>query len=439
MHEASIVPITPMGVTKYTPILSRFKRCIQSYEAGVLVKVRKRVNVTKMATANDLQALEKAVWKDLGIEKDSIKGVDYEEEVEEHQENRTTEILFEVSDTSIQAIAALIKQDKDEVWDSGIDSDKPCSPAQIPFPDLETVPILPSLIEYNYDDNPGTESLPVVEFDETCNEATNIQNCENVEEVRVTIDTVDKGIKPEDVKVIARKSVPRKGKNEHSKTSNRERTFTESTDEFPGATSGVDSQGNIVVRWGKHASPYSDLDEGLSDVGDCTNSRSRWEDQFDCNRPQKKRRYEEEPSTDPNVEKSRKNAIIAKKNRDRKKQRMEELLQRVAELEKENYELKRERKQLTSTINCQDDEIVYLKSVISNETSLGSVLEQMKLCLPARYSNSFKSSRRNGPESRSDIKPTGGICVHVDGNNLSLEMCRMCSKMSNGAPHTIIS
>ena len=177
----------------------------------------------------------------------SVLGVDYEEEVEEQQENRTTEILFEVSDTSIQAIAALIKQDKDEVWDSGIDSDKPCSPAQIPFPDLETVPILPSLIEYNYDDNPGTESLPVVEFDETRNEATNIQNCENVEEVRVTIDTVDKGIKPEDVKVIARKSVPRKGKNEHSKTSNRERTFTESTDEFPGATSSVDSQGNIVV------------------------------------------------------------------------------------------------------------------------------------------------------------------------------------------------
>ncbi len=158
----------------------------------------------------------------------------------------------------------------------------------------------------------------------------------------------------------------------------------------------------------------------------------------------KRRRYEEEPSDDPAFEKSRKNAIIAKRNREKKKQMMELMESRCDKLTAANDHLEAENIQLKYRVETLEEEIHYMKSILANQSALSNVLSNLKVSdNQLRLSSSFdiskfKKSPRTATAYQQQVKVSGGICLHVDGTNqVSLEMCHKCSQMARGAPRSV--
>jgi hypothetical protein len=158
------------------------------------------------------------------------------------------------------------------------------------------------------------------------------------------------------------------------------------------------------------------------------------------NGKRKRRRYEEEPSDDPAFEKSRKNAIIAKRNREKKKQLMEQMESRCDKLTAQNESLDMANGKLRHRVQTLEEEVFYLKSVLANQSSLSDVLSTLKNVDEIRFSSSFdttkyKSSKKTAARSANQqLKVSGGICLHVDGNQVSMEMCAKCAQMACGAP-----
>lgn len=144
----------------------------------------------------------------------------------------------------------------------------------------------------------------------------------------------------------------------------------------------------------------------------------------------RKRRYQEEPSVDPEVEKSRKNAITAKQNRDKKKHYIQELETSVTELSGKNKVLTSENARIKSNLQTLEDEVLYLKSILQNESSLASLLSNMKDLETIKLSSSFSRPSDGKP---SPVGVSGGICLHTNGRNVSVEMCVECSRRANSS------
>lgn len=154
-------------------------------------------------------------------------------------------------------------------------------------------------------------------------------------------------------------------------------------------------------------------------------------------RSQKRRRYEEDPSDDPAFEKSRKNAIIAKRNREKKKQLMELMEVRCDKLTVENEELNSDNGKLRHRVKNLEEEVFYLKSVLANQSSLSNVLSTLNNVDQqgsVRFSSSFDSNKykKNAANQPQVDVSSGGICLHVDGNQVSIEMCAKCAQMACG-------
>ena len=151
----------------------------------------------------------------------------------------------------------------------------------------------------------------------------------------------------------------------------------------------------------------------------------------------KRRRYEEDPSDDPAFEKSRKNAIIAKRNREKKKQLMEQMESRCDKLSTQNELLDSDNGKLRHRVQTLEEEVFYLKSVLANQSALSGVLSTLKSVDQLRFSSSFEASKynkkgasTNSRSSTSQLKVSGGICLHVDGNQVSMEMCAKCAQVT---------
>lgn len=154
----------------------------------------------------------------------------------------------------------------------------------------------------------------------------------------------------------------------------------------------------------------------------------------------KRRRYEEDPSEDPAFEKSRKNAIIAKRNREKKKALMDDMEKRCDKLTTDNNQLESDNGKLRRRVQTLEEEVYYLKSVLANESSLSSVLSNLKGADTLRFSSSFDPSKYNkkqvGSSSSNHLKVSGGLCLHVDGHQVSMELCAQCSQVMTS--HLII-
>lgn len=160
----------------------------------------------------------------------------------------------------------------------------------------------------------------------------------------------------------------------------------------------------------------------------------------------KRRRYEEDPSNDPAFEKSRKNAIIAKRNREKKKQLMEQMESRCDKLSTQNEMLDSDNGKLRHRVQTLEEEVFYLKSVLANQSALSGVLSTLKSVDQLRFSSSFEASKYNkkgissssthsrSSSSSGQLKVSGGICLHVDGNQVSMEMCAKCAQVWNLYP-----
>ncbi|XP_064611657.1 probable basic-leucine zipper transcription factor D [Liolophura sinensis] len=134
--------------------------------------------------------------------------------------------------------------------------------------------------------------------------------------------------------------------------------------------------------------------------------------------------------------KNKKNAQNAKVNREKKKTYIKGLENEVDGLKTENNSLKEEAKALRKEKCALEEEVSYLKSVLANESSLSALLQNIPSVKKVKLSSSFLSSKRNAEEDH-DYKGAakklrkGGVCLHVEGENVSLEFCSRCAKMAS--------
>ena len=171
-----------------------------------------------------------------------------------------------------------------------------------------------------------------------------------------------------------------------------------------------------------------------------------------------------------------KNAVAARENRQKKKQYVDSLEQRCERLTNENFVLKNNLVSKDKKIASMANEIEYLHSVIKNESPLSALLKNIHHTAGLKFGsslleessqNSKRAADEDGETSLNDSKrlktvsqklsssthttrasgqvfegpPTpcaspepklsGGVCLHVSNNNVSLEFCPTCS--SNAA------
>ena len=125
------------------------------------------------------------------------------------------------------------------------------------------------------------------------------------------------------------------------------------------------------------------------------------------------------------------NAMLARKNREKKKAAFNDLKQMVQKLTTENDVLKSEQSKLKSTINELTSKVEYLNAVLKNDSHLANVL---KLVATIPHINESKkiihpSVFASAQDQHSYCKQTasGGLCLHVSRGNVSFEMCHQCN------------
>ena len=135
--------------------------------------------------------------------------------------------------------------------------------------------------------------------------------------------------------------------------------------------------------------------------------------------------------------KNRRNAIAAKKNRERKKAQFSALEREVEELKAENSACKQRCTALENGILALNKELEYYKAVLANESVLSKLLQN----IPNVSGVNLTSSLGKRPNGTSPVKPakmikpgngqlnptTGGVCLHVAKDKVSLEFCSTCS------------
>ena len=147
--------------------------------------------------------------------------------------------------------------------------------------------------------------------------------------------------------------------------------------------------------------------------------------------------YKDEEGKVVVVEKSRKNAEMAKLNRQRKKRYIAKLESEVKGLKEQNNKLLQVKTKQELKIETLENEVEYLMSVIRNQTMLSSVLKAVSSVPGVPLNTSRKQpkffeklpgKRILSEESNDNKKFSGGICVHVSENKVSLEFCSTCNQ-----------
>ena len=156
-------------------------------------------------------------------------------------------------------------------------------------------------------------------------------------------------------------------------------------------------------------------------------------------------------------ERSRKNAMQAKVNREKKKKYVNSLEKDIEKLGKENKELKDENVELKKDLGSLEEEVRYLKSVLVNASALSSLLRNISGVSELKLSASIVGRKRGASDFAdhsytSAVKGRGdydkaenkakrlkmvhenlekaGVCLHVSGNEASLEFCAKCSSLA---------
>lgn len=141
------------------------------------------------------------------------------------------------------------------------------------------------------------------------------------------------------------------------------------------------------------------------------------------------------------VEKNRKNAEAARQNRLKKKRYVEELEKEHSDVKKENVILKTKCHEFQQRCQRLQSEVEYLKSVIANESTLSSLIQNIPNVPNVKLSSSFTSRKRplttpdDGASASKRSRPpkkttSGGVCLHVAKDVVSLEFCQHCSKQA---------
>ncbi|XP_013379617.1 uncharacterized protein LOC106151077 [Lingula anatina] len=137
---------------------------------------------------------------------------------------------------------------------------------------------------------------------------------------------------------------------------------------------------------------------------------------------------------------NRHNAEMAKLNRQKKKAYMQGLESEVQSLRKENEALILKSKRLDEDNVSLQEEVAYLKNVLANQSVLANILQNMDSVKGVTLTSSFTTKRaanldhdyRKPSKRARTVAPSGGICLHVDKDNVSLEFCPKCALMASG-------
>ncbi|XP_074652391.1 CREB/ATF bZIP transcription factor-like [Tubulanus polymorphus] len=145
---------------------------------------------------------------------------------------------------------------------------------------------------------------------------------------------------------------------------------------------------------------------------------------------------------DPGVDKTTKTVIQARLNRQKKKEYIQGLESQVTKFKSENVELRQREKQWEKHRKSLEEEIVYLKSVLANDSRLSSLLKNINGLKNVHLSSAFSQKRKIDADhdylKRDRVgSATGGVCLHVDSDEVSLEFCSRCSNQSKRSRSTV--
>ena len=141
-------------------------------------------------------------------------------------------------------------------------------------------------------------------------------------------------------------------------------------------------------------------------------------------------------------DRSRKNAVQAKMNREKKKAYIQGLEKDIESLQKENSALKVEKKQMNNQISRLEDEVHYLRNILANSSALSGLLKNINGVKGVKLSSSSLGAS-NYSENNSDCSTSSnhkyiqqnlrkaGVCLHVNDGEACIEFCAQCSSKAN--------
>ena len=132
---------------------------------------------------------------------------------------------------------------------------------------------------------------------------------------------------------------------------------------------------------------------------------------------------------DAALTRNEKNAIAARENRLKKKREVEDLKCQKESLESENVILRKDNSEHLKTIDALEEEVEYYKSLLFNHSALAGFLQSMNPCPTVKLSSSLGVSSKDRVPAASGM--SGGVCIHVNGKDASLEFCSKCSLNAN--------
>lgn len=145
-------------------------------------------------------------------------------------------------------------------------------------------------------------------------------------------------------------------------------------------------------------------------------------------------RLQVKPGRNPAGPVSNKNAIAARLNRLKKKEYVFDLEKQVRALAAEGGALRQENSQLTQRVEALEGETRYLRAVLANQGVLAQLLSRlsgMKLSSSLFQNGGGNEHDYARPGRRAKVaekEASGGVCLHVHQNHVSVEFCRECAE-----------
>lgn len=133
----------------------------------------------------------------------------------------------------------------------------------------------------------------------------------------------------------------------------------------------------------------------------------------------KRKAYELDPLEDPEMERCRRNAINAKRNREQKKAQLAELERTVESVSRERDQLAGENESLREAKMKLEQQVKHLSNILKNQSKLSEVIS--KLGMTSVVLGEMTTSAEEEVVS-------SGMCLHVNGDETTIEYCSYCAK-----------
>lgn len=135
----------------------------------------------------------------------------------------------------------------------------------------------------------------------------------------------------------------------------------------------------------------------------------------------KRKAYELDPQPDPQMERCRINAINAKRNREMKKAHLADLERRVVDVIRERDQLAGENESLREAKQKLEQQVKHLSNILKNQSKLSALIGKLG-------PSSVILGDMSSAGSEDEITSSSGMCLHVDGEEATIEYCSYCAK-----------